>query len=258
VFSVPRSVSVDRPAPAWLIEEAFEERLVGVIKSGKEAEVFLVERRSATATCLLAHKRFRPRHPGKGELRELGFSKGTIYRHDAVYRAGWHLNDRDARAVATKTRYGQDLRSRLWPVNELDMLRRAWNAGASVPFPIDRTEDGILMEYIGDVSQAAPRLVDARLDRAGLSDAWAQLIDSVRRLASIRVVHADLSVYNLLWWQGRLVLIDFPQAVDAAENVDAPDLLHRDLANVGDWFERRGVDLDVEAIFAELVMDLWR
>ena len=54
------------------------------------------------------------------------------------------------------------------------------------------------------------------------------------------------------------MLIDFPQAVDAAENMDAPDLLHRDLANVGDWFERRGVDLDVEAVFAELVMDLLR
>lgn len=255
---MPRTLSVERPAPEWLIDTAFEERPVGVLKSGKEAEVFVVERRSATATCLLAHKRFRPRHPGKGELRELGFTKGTIYRHDAVYRAGWYLNDRDARAVATRTRYGQDLRSRLWPANAFRMLRRAWNAGASVPYPVDRTDDGILMEYIGDATRAAPRLVDARLDRAGLADAWAQLVNSVRRLAAIRVVHADLSVYNLLWWERQLVLIDFTQAVDAVENADAASLLQRDLANVGDWFGRRAIEVDVEATYAELVVELLR
>ena len=253
---MPRSASADRAAPDWLIDESFEDRLVGVLKSGKEAEVFLVERRSATATCLLAHKRFRPRHPGKGELRELGFSKGTIYRHDAVYRQGWNLNARDRRAVEGKTSYGQDVRGRLWPANELEMLRRAWRAGASVPYPVDRTDDGILMEFIGSAEQAAPRLVDARLDRDGLREAWRQLVDSLRRLARDGIVHADLSVYNMLWWEGRLVLIDFPQAVDAAENAEAPDLLHRDLANVGGWFERRGVELDVEVVFVDLLADL--
>jgi RIO kinase 1 len=248
--------SADRPAPDWLIDESFEERLVGVLKSGKEAEVFLVERRSAAGTCLLAHKRFRPRRPARGELRELGFSKGTIYRHDAVYRSGWHLNTRDRRAVEGKTTYGQGVRTRLWPANELTMLRRAWNAGASVPYPVDRTDDGILMEYIGDGDQAAPRLVDARLDRDGVRDAWTQLLDSLRRLARDGIVHADLSVYNLLWWDGRLVLIDFPQAVDAAENAEAPDLLHRDLVNVGTWFGRRGIELDIELVFVDLLADL--
>lgn len=253
---MPRSASAARAAPDWLIDGLFEDRLVGVLKSGKEAEVFLVERRSATAACLLAHKRFRPRHPGKGELRELGFSKGTIYRHDAVYRQGWNLNARDRRAVEGKTSYGQEVRSRLWPLNELEMLRRAWQAGASVPYPVDRTDDGILIEFIGSAEQAAPRLVDARLDRAGLKDAWDQLLESLRLLAREGIVHADLSVYNLLWWAGRLVLIDFPQAVDAAENVEAPDLLHRDISNVGAWFARRGVELDVEVVFADLVADL--
>jgi RIO kinase 1 len=258
VFSVSRSVlpPTDRPAPDWLVDEQFEERLVGVLKSGKEAEVFLVERRSSSASCLLAHKRFRPRHPGKGELRELGFSKGTIYRHDAVYRQGWHLNARDRRAVMTKTDHGQDIRSRLWPANELAMLRRAWSAGASVPYPVDRTDDGVLMEYIGSAAMAAPRIVDARLAGGELTDAWRQLVESVGRLAREGVVHADLSVYNVLWWERRVVLIDFPQAVDAATNADAPGLLHRDLLNVGTWFGRRGVDVDVEAAFAEMVMEL--
>jgi RIO kinase 1 len=103
---VPPTVTTDGRAPAWLVSESYEERVVGVLKSGKEAEVFLVERRSSDASCLLAHKRYRPRHPRKGELRDLGFSKGTIYRHDSVYRSGWHLPTRDRRAVETGTAHG--------------------------------------------------------------------------------------------------------------------------------------------------------
>ena len=118
------SASTGRPAPDWLISDAFEEHTVGVLKSGKEAEVFLVERVSTGRDCLLAHKRYRPRHPKLGELRELGFSKGTIYHHDIVYRAGWHLNSRDRRAVETGTRYGQGLTATMWPENEIQMLRR--------------------------------------------------------------------------------------------------------------------------------------
>jgi RIO kinase 1 len=257
VFSVSRSVLVDRPAPEWLIEESFVDRPVGVLQSGKEAEVFLVERRGTSSTCLLAHKRFRPRHPSIGELRALGFSKGTIYRHDVVYRQGWHLSSRDRRAVETHTRHGQDVTAAVWPVNELEMLTRAWHAGASVPYPVGHLDDGILMGYIGDAEQAAPRVVAARLDRSELDDAWRQLVDSLRCLAGDGIVHGDLSVYNLLWWQGRVVLIDFPQAVDASTNADAPDLLHRDLQNVGEWFGRRGVKVEVEALFAELVGDLY-
>jgi RIO kinase 1 len=67
------------------------------------------------------------------------------------------------------------------------------------------------------------------------------------------LVHADLSVYNLLWWDGRLFVIDLPQAVEFTTNADAFELLHRDVANVGEWFTRRGVAVDIEAVNAELV-----
>jgi RIO kinase 1 len=250
--------TVHRPPPDWLIADSYEERRVGLLKSGKEAEVFLVERSTdGGRRCLLAHKRYRPRHPRKGELRELGFSKGTTYRSDKVYRQGWFLPTRDRRAVETGTHHGQEVRAALWPINELTMLRRAWDAGASVPYPIDFLDDGVLMEYLGDESEAAPRLVDARLDRSGLEAAWRQLVQSLRCLAQAHIVHADLSVYNLLWWHGRLVVIDFPQAVDATTNPAAPDLLHRDVANVGTWFARRGVAVDVDSTFAVLVGELF-
>ncbi len=247
------SVTPDRPRPAWLITHSYEDHRVGVLKSGKEAEVFLVERRSATASCLLAHKRYRPRYPGQGELRELGFSRATTYRADAVYRQGWNLNARDRRAVRDRTDWGKRVRGGMWPINEMAMLERAWRAGASVPYPVERTEDGVLMEFVGDGTRAAPRLVDARLDRRSLEEAFDQLVGSLRALTAGGVVHADLSVYNLLWWRGAVVMIDFPQAVDVTTNADAMDLLHRDVRNVCEWFARRGVTRDADETFAELL-----
>ena len=73
----------------------------------------------------------------------------------------------------------------------------------------------------------------------------------------LNIVHGDLSAYNMLWWQGRLVIIDFPQSVDAFANPHAPDLLHRDLRNVHEWFSRQKADFDVEEIFVELVTLLY-
>jgi RIO kinase 1 len=75
----------------------------------------------------------------------------------------------------------------------------------------------------------------------------------VRSLTAAGLVHADLSSYNVLWWEGRVVVIDMPQAVEFVSNAEAADLLHRDLSNVGAWFEARGRRVDVERIFAELL-----
>ena len=248
------------PAFAWPEGEAFEDVPRGTLKSGKEAEIFLVERRFASSgPRLLAHKRYRIRHPGKDELRDEGFSNSSSYRRDSVYRAGWFVGARDRRALAAgnKSRHGQELAARMWPIQEWAMLRRAWEAGASVPFPVEPSADGLLMQFIGDESAAAPKLVQARLDDAELRSAWEQLIVNLRALTAAGLVHADLSAYNLLWWEGRLVIIDLPQAVEFTTNPDAFELLHRDLANVGDWFERRGLAIDVEAVYAELLSIAW-
>jgi len=236
-----------------LITHSFHDFDAGVLKSGKEAEVFLVERTSAEGSCLLAHKRYRPRYPGAGELRALGFSKGTIYRADKVYRAGWNLNRRDRLHAESRSRSGSEMAAGMWPANEVAMLRRAWDAGASVPYPVDRTDDGLLMEFIGGRNEAAPRLVNAHLDAHALRSARDQLLDSLAAMSSAHVVHGDLSSYNILWWRGRLVVIDFPQAVDATTNPHAPDLLARDIANVAGWFERQRVPIDVDELYGELL-----
>jgi RIO kinase 1 len=245
---------------SWPDGEAYEDIPRGTLKSGKEAEIFLVERRFArSGPRLLAHKRYRLRYPGKDELRLAGFSNATSYRRDGVYRAGWYVAARDRRALAAgnKSRYGQQLAADMWPIQEWAMLRRAWESGASVPYPVEQTEDGLLMEFIGDDEQAAPKLAQAKLSTDTLASAWVQLAGNLRTLTAAGLVHADLSVYNLLWWEGRLIIIDLPQAVEFVTNADAFDLLHRDVSNVADWFGRRGVQVDVESLYAELVGLAW-
>ena len=242
-----------RTAPTWVVDGPYEDRPRGTLKSGKEAEIFLVERRFADHSVLLAHKRYRPRYPSKGELRELGFSNSTRYRGDAMYKASWFLPTRDKKAVMGGSRYGHELAAKLWPAQEFTTLERAWAAGASVPYPVELAGDGLLMEFVGDDTQAAPKLAQARLSVRDLPSAWEQLLDSLRAFTAGGLVHADLSAYNLLWWEGRLVVIDVPQAVEFTTNADAYDLLHRDLTNVADWFTRRGVSVHVEEIYAELI-----
>jgi RIO kinase 1 len=242
---------------AWPDAEPYEDEPRGALKSGKEAEIFLVERRYASGPRLVAHKRYRPRYPTQGQLRAEGFSNSTAYRGDAIYKASWFLPKRDKKALMSGSRYGHELAGRLWPAQEWTMLRRAWQAGASVPYPVELTGDGLMMEFIGDEEHAAPKLVQARLSKPELASAWEQLLDNLRALTSDGLVHADLSAYNLLWWHGRLVVIDLPQAVEFTTNTDAYDLLHRDVANVSEWFARRGVAVDVEATYAELLPLAW-
>jgi len=246
-----------RPVLAWPHDEPYEDQPLGTLKSGKEAEIFLVERRFASGPRLVAHKRYRPRYPAKGQLRAEGFSNATAYRGDAIYKAGWFLPTRDKKALMGGSRYGHELAGHLWPYQEWTMLRRAWEAGASVPYPVEKTDHGLMMEFIGDESQAAPKLAQARLSPAELASAWGQVLDNLRALTAAGLVHADLSAYNLLWWDERLIVIDLPQAVEFTTNADAYELLHRDVANVGDWFARRGVPVDPEAVYAELLALAW-
>ena len=248
------------PRTTWLIAEpeAYEEYDLGPLKTGKEAEVFLVERVAAAdraRTCLLAHKRYRPRRvTHKGELEQLGFQRAANFVHDAAYRDGRRLaSSRDRRAVSKKSTYGRTVLGRDWPDHELAVLDRLWHAGVTVPYPVERSADGLLMQYLGDRTAAAPRLVQARLDHAAVARAAALLIADIRRMLEEGIVHADLSVYNLLWWHDRLWIIDVPQSVEIGAHAQAFDFLHRDLANVGAWFASKGVPFDADALLVDLM-----
>jgi RIO kinase 1 len=246
-----------RPTPSWLItdEVDYVELDLGRLKSGKEAEVFVVERTYLDRSCLLAHKRYRPRTvTHKGELEELGFQRGNSFMNDLAYRDGRKFaKSRDQRAAERMTNYGKKLLTGRWTGHELDMMQQAWRAGVNVPYPVGPRGDGLLMQFVGDAERAAPRLSEARLGPTGVRSAFTQLLDNLRLLVEAGFVHADLSAYNLLWWHDELWMIDFPQAVDITTNPHALDYLHRDLTNVCGWFTRHGEEIDVDALYAELI-----
>ncbi len=133
------------------------------------------------------------------------------------------------------------------------MLAKLWDAGVHVPYPVGPTDDGVLMQYLGDRAGAAPPLARARLSRDAAGQAAEMLREDLRRMVGAGVVHADLSAYNILWWEERPWIIDLPQAVDVLANVHALDFLLRDLRNVGGWFARQGVAFDPDEVFADLL-----
>jgi RIO kinase 1 len=245
-----------RPIPSWLVVEPATDVTIGVVTTGKEAQIDLVERHGADGrSCLIARKRYLPRQVHqKGELETLGFQRASTFRHDVRYREGRQFRkSRDRRAVERMSTYGKHLLQDRWTGHEHDVMQRLWQAGMCVPYPIAHGVEDLDLEYVGDGSTAAPQLRSARLDRTGLARAYEQLVDGLRTMVGEGFAHGDLSAYNLLWWEERLWFIDFPQAVDVAANPMGLDFLHRDVVNVCEWFSGRGLTVDAEALFAELL-----
>ena len=245
-----------QPIPDWLVTEPVSDVELGVVTSGKEAQIDLVERVGADGTsCLVARKRYIPREVHqKGELAALGFQRTSTFRHDVQYREGRQFRkSRDRRAVERMTTYGKHLLQDRWTGHEYEVMSRLWEAGLSVPYPIGFDADVLELEFIGTIDGAAPQLRSARLDSAALADAFDQLVDGLTIIVGEGYAHGDLSAYNLLWRDDRLWFIDFPQAVDIAANPTGLEFLHRDVINVCDWFAKRGVDVDPEALFATLL-----
>ena len=119
-----------------------------------------------------------------------------------------------------------------------------WEAGVPVPYPVgtDR-QTSVLQQYLGDDDGAAPRLAQARLGPTDAAPtAWEQLVDALRTMTAAGWVHADLSAYNLLWWEEQVWVIDVPQAVDLHASTNGYELLHRDVTNVCALVRRQGRD----------------
>ena len=250
-----------RPVPEWLVTEPFTEIDLGTLRSGKEAQVDVVERSSDRGrSCLLARKRYLPRTvTHKGQLEGLGVQRASSFHNDVVYREGRQFRkSRDRRAVEAMTTYGKHLLQDRWMGHEYDVMARLWDAGVQVPYPVSYGDDVLLLEYVGSLDGAAPQLARARLGAVDVDRAWGQLVDGLVGMVTEGIVHADLSAYNLLWWERELVFIDFPQAVDLAANPSGLDFLHRDVHNVCRWFGRRGLERDPEAVFADLLVHALR
>ena len=242
--------------PEWLVSEPCHDVDHGVIKSGKEAQVNLVERVGVDGrSCLIARKRYLPRQvTQKGQLEAMGVQRASAFRHDVQYREGrQYRKSRDRRAIERMSTYGKKLLQDRWTGTEHDVMSRLWQQGVPVPYPIRFADDVFDLEYVGSWETAAPQLSAARLSTAQLTDAFEQLLAGLRGITAAGIAHGDLSAYNLLWWDDRLWFIDFPQSVDIAANPQGIDFLHRDVLNVCGWFERRGLGVDAEEVFADLL-----
>lgn len=208
-----------------------------VVRSGKEATVYCCRGAAELGGGLVAAKVYRP-------LERRNFHNDAIYQpgHDAA------LSRRDKLALHKKTRHGRDVQYGIWIHAEFQNLRTLFEAGADVPQVFAHSSGAILMEYFGDEDAAAPMLNRATLPREAADQLLRGIIDNATIWLRNNLVHGDLSAYNLLYWDGRLVAIDFPQAVDPRFNPNAKALLVRDLENVCAHFTKYGIRADANRI----------
>lgn len=257
--AVPPTQRGPLPHPDWVVTSAgaFDTEL-GIVKSGKEADLFLIERAVPDAggpSTILAAKRYRG-------------AEHSDFHRSARYSEGRGMrNTRDARAVARGTAYGRSVQATVWAHAEFEALCTLYRLGVPVPYPVQVNETEILMEFIdagggsGDGTasrlEAAPRLAQVRADRDEMRGYFEQVVSILGAMADAGYAHGDFSPYNLLVRNGRVIVIDLPQLVELASNPTAMDLLHRDCVNVCTWFTRQGVDADAESLFADLVARLY-
>ena len=221
------------PHPDWLVTDlSAVDTELGVLKTGKEADVHLVQRQlpGTDRRCLLAAKRYRaPDH--------------RMFHRDAGYLEGRRVRrSREMRAMTHRTAFGRNLLAEQWAVAEFSALGRLWSLDLSVPYPVQRAGTEVMLEFLGEPDgTAAPRLAQLRPESDQLSDLWSQLVEALRRLTGQGLVHGDLSAYNLLVHRGRLMLIDLPQVVDLVANPNGRQFLERDVGNIASWFLARGL-----------------
>jgi RIO kinase 1 len=226
-----------RPYPAWVVTElAAVDTDLGVLKTGKEADVHLLRRGlpDGSRDCLLAAKRYR-----SAEHRQ--------FQRDSGYLEGRRMRrSRENRAVSQRSSFGRNLIAEQWAVAEFAALSRLWTVGAPVPYPVQRVGTEVLLEFLGDEDgSAAPRLAQLRPGDDELHELWRQAVTAMETLAAEGLTHGDLSAYNVLVQDGRLLLIDLPQVVDVLANPGGPEYLARDVRNLATWFTSRGLDIDV-------------
>ncbi len=216
-------------------------KIIRPIKSGKEASVHLCRANaSETGESLLALKVYHPL-----DRRD--------FRDEGLYRDGEYIKERRVRvALEKKTAFGREVQGAIWVNREWEMLRALSAAGADVPRPISRTEDAILMTYIGDVDEAAPQLRSLKPTRAEADDLFRGVVRNLELFLYHNVIHGDLSPYNILVWERRVTVIDLPQAVDPRKNRHAQALLERDVERVCGFFERFGVRSNAHRLAADL------
>ena len=253
------SVNATSGEMAWIMEHLAQfyhaELITDVtrrVKGGKEANVYMCPAHPDSGRDLIAAKLYRPR-----KFRSLKnttqYEQGrTLLNADGspVSPHDWRLH----KAIAGKSRKGLAAIQTSWLTYEFTLLQTLHWAGADVPEPIKHNECALLMEYIGDETMPAPALIDVTLEPAEAKVVFERLIWNIEVMLQGACVHGDLSAYNVLYWEGKISIIDFPQVVDPHENPNARFMFRRDVERVCQYFARYGVKADAR----RLANDLWK
>jgi len=240
----------------WLLEslgDFYEHKwitdVLRSVKGGKEASVYLCRSGPAIDQPFVAAKVYRPR-----TLRNL--------KNDGQYRVGRTdldaegnaiVKDGDLHAMQKRTNYGEELRHQSWIAYEFQTLETLHAAGADVPRPYAMEKNAILMSYIGDFSNAAPTLNSVTLDPDEVAPLFERVFRNVDLLLSHQRIHGDLSAYNILYWDGDITLIDFPQVVPPEGNPASWTIFLRDVTRLCQYFASQGLRRDAR----KLAADLW-
>ena len=229
------------PRPQWVLTEgAAVDTELGILKTGKEADVYLVERAvpETGRSTLLAAKRYRD-------------AGHRLFHRDAGYLEGRRVREsRQNRAMAKRTAFGKQLIASQWAFAEFVALGRLWElgnqvGGVRVPYPVQLLGTELMLEFIGEPDgTAAPRQAQLRPSGEELADLWRQLMEALAVLARAGLAHGDLSPFNVLIHRGQLVLIDLPQVVDVVSNPQGREFLARDVRVMATWFAARGLPVD--------------
>lgn len=239
-----------RASLASFYEEEWISDVLASIKGGKEANVYRCLAHPNTGEQLLAAKVYRPR-----QFRNL--------RNDKAYRDGRTIltpegrpvkstDHRLMRAIGKKTAFGQQVAHTSWLMHEFTTLERLHQLGAAVPRPIAANENALLMSYCGDTQRAAPTLNGVRLDARAAQRLFEEALRNIELMLAEGIVHGDLSAYNILYWEGQITLIDFPQVSYVATNRNGRAIFERDLTRVCDYFLTQGVHVQPGQLAAEL------
>lgn len=239
------------PRPDWVVtSQAAVDTELGILKTGKEADAFLLERavpgsEAVGESVVMVAKRYR------GEDHR-DFHRSSAYTSGRKVR-----NTRDNRAMARKSAHGRAVAAGQWAWAEWGALVRCHELGLAVPYPVQIDGTELLMEWITHETEegveTAPRLAQTRPGPELLASYLDQLREFLAELARHGMVHGDLSPYNILAAGERLVVIDLPQMVDLVGNPAGMDFLLRDCTNVCTWFRARGLEVDEHELFSELM-----
>lgn len=253
----PTFLAGRRDAP-WLLSSLtplYHQQLITDVlheaHSGKEATVYCCSAHPSTGVKYLAAKIYRPRM-----FRSL--RNDAIYRFSRVQRdeqgQAEHGNSRRGSAATRKNEKGRAAQVAAWIEYEYQTQRLIYEHGGDVPRPFAQVGNAVLMEYIGDLEQPAPRLSDVTLAPEEAEGHFERILHNIELALMHGRIHGDLSEYNILYWQGAVTLIDFAQAVDPYHNSDVYSLFARDVERICQHFALYGVRADPRALASKIWM----